>query len=82
VAEESKRLVQEWNKRIGEGFDKVRELSERTLHQPISPSRELNRANLDIRGQSIRPVAKNQSASPRVRETEQTQTRFRAGLSE
>src|SRR4249920_2353050 len=59
VAEEGKRLVQEWQEGLGEGLDQRRELSEKRLHQPSSPSGELNRTDLNIRWQAVRPSAKN-----------------------
>src|SRR5271166_1112350 len=80
VAEEGKRLVQEWNQGLGEGFDKGRELSERTLDQPSSPCRELNRANLDLRWQAVRPGAKNQRTGSGVWETRQTKAGSGPGL--
>ena len=74
VAEEGKRPVQEWNQGLGEGLDKGRELSERMLHQPSSPSGELNRADFNIGWQAVGPVPKNQSAGSRVWEAKQTKT--------
>ena len=53
VTEEGKRLVQEWSQCLGESLDKRRELSKRSLHQPGSPTGELNRADLNIRWQAV-----------------------------
>jgi hypothetical protein len=83
VTEEGKRLVQEWNQGLGKGLNKRRELSERSLHQPGSPTGELNRADLNICWQAVRPGAKNRGTSSGVREAEQTKAglwvRFAAG---
>ena len=73
VTEEGKRLVEERNQGLGEDLDKRREPSERSLHQPGSPAGELNRADLDIRRQAVRPGAKYRSTGSRVREAEQTE---------
>src|SRR5712692_6985813 len=80
VAEEGKRLVQEWQEGLSEGLDKRRELSERRLHQPSSPSGELNRTDLNIRWQAVQPSAKNQGTTSRVREAEQTEAGLWARL--
>ena len=73
VTEESKRLVQEWNQGLGEGLDKRREVSERSFHPPGSPTGELNRADLNICWQAVRPGAKNRGTGSGVREAEQTE---------
>ena len=82
VTEEGKRLVQKWNQGLSEGLDKRRELRERSLHQPSSPTGELNRADLDISWQAVRPGAKNRGAGSCVREAEQTEAGLRVRLAE
>ena len=72
VAEEGKRFVQQWEQGLSEGLDQWRESSERTLHQPSSPSGELNWTDLDVRRQATRPGAKNRRPASSIRETEQT----------
>src|ERR1035437_3572850 len=79
VAKEGERHVQEWSQGLGEGFDKRGELSERTLRHPSSPSRELNRADLDICWQAVGPGAKDQRACSGVRETKQAKTGLWSG---
>src|ERR1700730_12274925 len=76
VTKEGKRLVQHGNQGLGKGLDKRRKLSERRLPQASSPTRELNRADLNIRWQALRPGAKNRGTGSCVREAEQT----KAGL--
>src|SRR5579859_464073 len=82
VAEEGKWFVQEWDQGFSEGLDKRRELSKRRLHQPSSPSRKLNRADLDIPWQIVRPGTKNNGAGARIRKTKQTKTGLSARLAE
>jgi len=82
MTEERERLVQEWIQGFSEGLDKRRELSKRRLRQPCSPSRKLNRADLDIPWQVVRPRAKNESAGPRIGKTKQTKTGRSNGLAE
>ena len=77
VTEEGERLVQEWSQGLGEGLDKRREPSERSLHQPGSPTWQLNRADLDISGQVVRPGTKNRGPGSCVREAEQTEAGLR-----
>jgi len=83
MTEEGKRLVQEWLQGLGEGLDERRELRERSLHQAGSPTGELNRADLNIRRQAVRPSAKNRGPASCVREAEQAEAslwvRFAAG---
>jgi hypothetical protein len=67
VAEEGKRLVQERKEGVGKGLDEGWEASERRLHQPNSPSGKLNRTDLDIRWQAVRPGAKNRGVASRIR---------------
>src|ERR1700693_2321281 len=55
VTEEGEWLVQKRNQGFGKGLDKWRELTERGLRQPRCPTGELNRADLDISGQSRTP---------------------------
>lgn len=73
VTEEGERLVQERKKRLGKGMDKRREVSEQSLHRASSPAGELNRADLDISRQGVRPGAKNRGTGSCVREAEQTE---------
>jgi len=82
VAEERKRLVQERKQALGEGMNKRGELSERSLRQPSSPTGELNRADLDIRRQAVRPGAKERGASSCIREAEQTEAGLWVRLAE
>ena len=82
VTEEGKWLVQEWTQGLSEGLDKRRKLREWSLHQPSSPAGELNRADLDIRRQAVRPGAKNCGTGSRVRETEETEAGLRVRLAE
>jgi len=83
VTEEGKWLVQEWNQGLGEGMDKRRELGKQSLGRPGSPTGKLNRADLNIRWQAVRPGAENRGAGSCVREAEQTEAgprvRFAAG---
>src|SRR5271169_2428814 len=83
VTEEGKRLVQEWSQGLGESLDQRREPSERGLHHPSTPTGELNRADLNVGWQAVRPGAKNRDTNSCVREAEQTETglwlRFEAG---
>src|SRR5579862_7214644 len=67
VAEEGKWPVQERSQSLGEGFNQRREPGERSLHQPGSPSGELNRADLNLGRQAVWPGAKDRGAGSRVR---------------
>src|SRR5271169_6942604 len=58
VAEDNKGLVQKRRQRGREHLDERRHLSEKTLHQPGTPSGKLDRTDLDIHWQSARPRAK------------------------
>src|SRR5580698_4165979 len=82
VAEEGKRFIQERPHGLGKGPDKRRKLGERSLCQPRSPTRELNRADLDIGWQAVLPGAKNRGAGSCVRKTEQTEAGLRVRFAE
>src|SRR5208337_73345 len=82
VAEECKGHVQKWSQALGESFDKRRESSERTLHQPSPPSRQLNRADVDIRRQAVGPGAKDQRTGSGGRKTKQAKTALWTRLAE
>src|ERR1700731_484913 len=74
VAEECKRHVQQWDQSLRKSFDQRGKSRERTLHKPCSASRELNRTDLDISWQAVRPGAKNRCTRASIRKTEQTAT--------
>src|SRR5579859_2849516 len=82
VTEEGKRLIQKWNQRLGQGLDQKRELNERSLHQSGPPTGEFNRADLNLRGQAVRPGAKNRCTASSIREAEQTEAGLWVRLTE
>jgi len=82
VTKQGKWLVQEWTQGRSEGLHKGRELSEWRLYQPRPTSGELDRADLDISWQVLRPRAKNRGTGSRVRETKQAEAGLRVRLTE
>ena len=82
VAEESKRLVQKWTQNRDEGLDKQRKVREWSLGEPRPSTGKLNRADLDISWQAVRPCAKKCGTGSSVWETEQTEAGLRVRLAE
>ncbi len=73
MSEEGKGFVQQREQGLSQSLDQWREPRKGTLHQPSSPSGELNWTDLDVRGQATRPGAKNRRTASSIRETEQPQ---------